>query len=163
MSHREPALKLRARRQSGAALIIGLVLLLALTLIGVSGINMATLELNMAGNEQAQQLAFQAAETGIDVALSGPIDTNAPVNYNALTLGDGASEFDAQIACAGTTRVPDGAYSDNISARAIHFDASAEGRYPTRNAVTRHRQSVYIVGPAPGAANFNPAASPESC
>lgn len=150
-------------RQTGAALVIGLVLLMVLTVLGVSGINMATLELNMAGNEQAQQLAFQAAETGIDVALSGTIDFSAPVAYNDVAVGDGSASFDATIACVGTTRVPDGAYSADLAAQAIHFEATSVGRHATRAATSTQTQGIYIVGPAPGAVNFNPAASPTGC
>ena len=50
------------RRQAGATLIVGLVLLLVLTVVGVSGMNMATMEITMAGNTQFRQDAFQAAE-----------------------------------------------------------------------------------------------------
>ncbi|MDX1562480.1 MAG: PilX N-terminal domain-containing pilus assembly protein [Gammaproteobacteria bacterium] len=149
-------------RQRGAALIVGLVLMLVLTVLGVSGMNMATLELTMANNSQAQQVAFQAAESGIDFAMSGPVNTTGPVTYTSQYLGDGSYEFDASISCAGTSRVPDGAYSEDLSARAIHFDATATGRGP-RNAVSVHTQSVYIVGPAPGNPNFNPAVSPGAC
>ena len=38
--------------ERGAALVIGLVLLLILTLLAVTGMNTATTELVMAGNEQ---------------------------------------------------------------------------------------------------------------
>ena len=148
--------------QKGAALVVGLVLLLVLTLLGISGMNMATLELTIAGNTQAQQLAFQAAETGIDIALSGPVDTAAPYVYPTQLLGDGSYEVDARIECTGTTRVPDGIYSANLSARAIHFDATATGRGP-RNAVSTHTQSIYIIGPDSGNPNFNPTVSPGAC
>lgn len=150
-------------RQRGAALVVGLVLLLILTVLGVSGMNMAALELTMTGNSQAQQLAFQAAETGIGVALSGPIDTTTPTTYTDVPVGDGSAVFDAEISCVGTTRVPDGVYSDKLSARAIHFDVQATGRHLTRGAVSRHTQSIYIVGPAPANPNFNPDVSPGSC
>lgn len=153
----------RRGRQRGAALIVGLVLMLVLTVLGVSGMSMATLELTMTGNSQAQQLAFQAAETGIDIAMTGPVNTSGPYDHGTIALGDGSYEVEAEIACMGTTRVPDGAYSDNLSARAIHFDATAEGRQPVRNAVSRHTQSVYIIGPDPGNPNFNPAVSPGAC
>jgi Tfp pilus assembly protein PilX len=149
--------------QSGAALVVGLVLLLALTLLGISGVNMATLELRMAGNQQAQQLAFQAAETGLDVAFSGPVDMAAPVTYNNVPVGDGSAEFTAQLACAGTSRVPDGIYSENLSARAIHFDATATGLHPNRNATATVTQSIYIIGPAPGNPNFDPASAGGGC
>lgn len=151
------------KRQKGAALIVGLVLLLVLTVLGVSGMNMSALELQMTGNSQAQQLAFQAAETGIDVALSGPVSTAAAVNYPTTTVSGGVAQYTAQIACVGTTRVPDGAYSDNESAQAIHFDATATGTQPVRNAVSDHTQSVYIVGPSASNPNFNPFAGPGSC
>ena len=149
-------------RQRGAALIVGLVLMLVLTVLGVSGINMASLELEMTGNTQASELAFQAAETGIDVALSGPVSTTTTTFYNAVAVGDGTYEFDAQIWCAGTTPVPEGIYSEGAGARAIHFDVSSTGNGPNR-AVSVHTQSVYIVGPDTTNPNFNPAVSVGGC
>ena len=56
-------------RQTGATLIVGLVLLLVLTVVGVSGMNTATMELTMAANTQFQQDAFQLAEDAIDIAI----------------------------------------------------------------------------------------------
>lgn len=154
-----------ACRQRGAALIVGLVLLLVLTVLGVTGINMSTLELTMTGNQQARELAFQAAETGIDIALSGSVSTSSVVTYNDVEIygADTDVEYSASLACVGTTRVPDGAYSDNESAQALHFDAASVGIHESRNAVSSHTQSVYIVGPAPANPNFNPAAGAGSC
>lgn len=150
------------QKQRGAALIVGLVLLLVLTVLGVSGVNMAALELNMSGNTQAQELAFQAAETGIDIALSGPVNPQVPQDYFAVPVGDGTYEFDASIACVGTSRVPDRIFGEFGAARAIHFVATAEGRGP-RNAVSRHSQGIYIVAPDPANPNFNPDVSPGAC
>jgi type IV pilus assembly protein PilX len=149
-------------RQKGAALIVGLVLLLVLTVLGISGINMAALDLNMTSNTQSAEYAFEAAETGIDVALSGPVDTAAPFSYTDVPVGDGTYEYTAVISCAGTTPVPEGIYSEGGGARAIHFDAVSTGTGP-RDAVSTHTQSVYIVGPDPANPNFNPAVSPGSC
>ncbi len=59
-----------SRRQQGAALVIGLIMLLVLTLLAVSGMNTASLEFIMAGNEQYRQNAFQAAESGIDMTYA---------------------------------------------------------------------------------------------
>ena len=150
-------------RARGAALIVGLVLLLVLTVLGVSGINMATLELTMTGNAQAAQYAFQAAETGIEHALAGPVDTDAPQVYTDVPMDAEATySFSAEIACVATTPVPDGAYSEGGGVQAIHFEATSTGRGP-RNAVSVHRQGVYILGPDPGNANFDPADLPGSC
>lgn len=165
MNHTLALTRFARQRQQGAALIVGLVLLLVLTVLGVTGINISTLELRMTENEQANELAFQAAETGIDIALSGPVSTAAPVTYTDVEVYDASPDvqYSAQLACVGTTRVPDGAYSDNESAQALHFDATSVGIHDSRNAVSSHTQSVYIVGPAPANPNFNPAAGPGSC
>jgi type IV pilus assembly protein PilX len=152
-----------SNKQKGAALIVGLVLLLVLTVLGISGMNTALLEMTMAGNTQAAQLSFQAAETGIDVAMSGNVSTSGPVTYTDVPVGDGSYRFTAEIVCAGTTPVPEGIYSEDGSARAIHFDATSTGEQPVRNAVSVHTQSVYIVGPDPENPNFDPAVSVGSC
>lgn len=59
-----------ATRQRGVALVIALVVLLILTIIGVSALVSTALEGMMAGNIQEQNRALQAAETGIDVAFT---------------------------------------------------------------------------------------------
>lgn len=51
------------RHQKGAVLIMGLVLLMALTIVGVASINNNTLQSRMAGNLVDSNLAFNAAET----------------------------------------------------------------------------------------------------
>ncbi|QBQ56272.1 pilus assembly PilX family protein [Nitrosococcus wardiae] len=51
--------------QQGATLIISLLMLLVLTLIGVTAIQTTTLEEKMAGNMRDQNLAFQAAEAAL--------------------------------------------------------------------------------------------------
>jgi hypothetical protein len=141
------------RKQRGAALIIGLVLLLAVTVIGVSGMNMATLELTMAGNMQAQQAAFQAAETGIDIPLGlGAFSTAAPSALPWTPLGDGSYQTRSLTTCMTTTPVPDIAFSmgtTGSTVQAWHFDIVAVGTGP-RNANATHTQSFYVVGPGGG-------------
>ena len=68
------------RSQHGAALIVGLILLVVITVLAVSGMNTATTELAMARNDQNNENAFQAAETGLEQALAqGSFNTVAPV------------------------------------------------------------------------------------
>lgn len=52
------------RQQSGAALVVSMVLLLVMTLLAVSTMSTASLEVTMAGNTQYSENAFQLAETG---------------------------------------------------------------------------------------------------
>lgn len=54
-----------SRTQSGAVLITSLVLLVVLTLLGLSSIQNTTLEERMSGNYRSSVAAFQAAESGL--------------------------------------------------------------------------------------------------
>ncbi len=56
---------LQTSRQSGFALIVGLVVLVLLTLIMLTALKMASLEERMAGNLRNQNIAFQAAESAL--------------------------------------------------------------------------------------------------
>src|SRR5688572_21445542 len=58
-----------ARTQRGAALVMGLLMLVVVTLLAISAVNTASSELIMAGNEQNRQRAFQAADAGIEPAV----------------------------------------------------------------------------------------------
>jgi len=49
-------------KQTGVVLVVSLIMLLLLTLIGVTGTQVTTLEEKMAGNARDQNVAFQAAE-----------------------------------------------------------------------------------------------------
>jgi len=158
-------------RQQGAALVVGLILLLVLTLLAISGMTTASLELQMAGNEQYQERAFQAADAGIEQAIAaGVFNTNAQVGaYNNVAAinpipdrgtgrqiedcpNAGAADgqqceyfmrFDLQ---AGQTAVPGGGYSIGTGFEAYHFIIDSYG-VADRGALSEHRQSIYVVGP----------------
>lgn len=133
-------------RERGAALIVGLVLMLALTVLGISGMNMATLELTMAGNTQSQQQAFQRAETGIERAIAQPANPGATLTIAADVDGDGTTDIESTTAFAGNTLVPDGdGWSSDMTA--YHFDTVSVGR-AGQNAVSTHNQSFYVIGPS---------------
>ena len=63
-AHNPPKLA-SCRRNSGVALFISLVLLLMLTIIGVSAVQSTSLEVRMARNDHDGMLAFQAAESAL--------------------------------------------------------------------------------------------------
>ncbi len=69
-------------RQQGAALIVGMIMLLLLTLIGVAGMRDTLLQEKMAANMRDRDVALQAAETALraaELTLSaavGPVFTN---------------------------------------------------------------------------------------
>ena len=139
------------RRQTGAALVVGLILMLVLTLLGISGMGMATLELTMAGNADLQQEAFQAAESGIDIPLGQRDFRTAEVTTFDAPL-DAEENYRAQskTECVLTTPVPDIAFSmgtSNGSVQAFHFDIVSVGTTKQRGATSTHTQSFYVIGP----------------
>jgi len=99
------------RKQSGAALIVGLLLLVVITVLAISGMSTATTELAMARNDQNYENAFQAAETGLEAALAqGQFNS-----LGAVTVTQYINSYDkvtADIQPDGDpTIVPDRAFS----------------------------------------------------
>jgi type IV pilus assembly protein PilX len=89
-------------RERGAVLFVALILLLILTLIGVTAARMQTVEERMALNEDNHQLAVQAAEAALRDAEANIVGGNyAPSDFsaNANGLYELASEVAGATAC----------------------------------------------------------------
>lgn len=144
----------RMQRQNGAALVVGLILLMVLTLLAISGMNGATLELQMAGNAQYSENAFQAAETGIeeamrdarlngvntaniDAAVTDPVEGSTTDEYTIVTRHNPDN---------GVTKVPSGGFSMGVGKgfSAYHFDVTSTGA-SSRGATQTHVQGFYVV------------------
>jgi hypothetical protein len=133
------------RSQRGATLVVGLVLLLVLTVLGVSGMKTATMQVQMSANTQFQQDAFQVTEDATDIVIgTRNYSTNAPT-----VLGwTGAPDTDRRAVATyrGNTIVPDAAFSAN-EIEAFHFDIQSAGQ-GSRNASSNQLQSFYVIGRA---------------
>jgi type IV pilus assembly protein PilX len=66
--------------QTGAALIVSLVILVAMTMLGITAMKSSTNELAMVGNLRESALTFQAAEAGLSVAEAQIEAGNLPAN-----------------------------------------------------------------------------------
>ena len=139
------------RRQSGVALIVVLVLLTAVTVVTASAMNTATLQIVMAGNVTSYDLAFQAASTGIDLAIArGDFSVESPGALPLTRLDDSGAAAEAVIVFSESTPVPGAAFSlgeGAVELQAFHFEITAVGTGP-RNAVSTQHQGFYVVGPA---------------
>jgi len=143
------------KRQQGAALIVGLMLLVIITILAVSGMNTATTELALARNDQTYENAFQAAETGLENALAqGGFNTTANVLVTPPTSS--YEVITTSIQYEESTLVPDRAFSlgAGSSIAAYHFLATSQAQYlmspgnvTDRDATAVHTQAFYIVGP----------------
>lgn len=143
------------KQQNGAALVVGLMLLVVITVLAVSGMNTATTELAVARNDQNYENAFQAAETGLETALNqGSFNTTGSATVNkTITTNE---KVTATIQFEGSTIVPDKAFSLGLGTgiAAYHFNAisTAESRrlpgsQTDRDSTATHTQAFYIVGP----------------
>jgi hypothetical protein len=74
-----------ARRQSGAALFVGLFMLLLISIVAVAGIRSVVMEKSMATNSHYEMLVFQGAESAIEGILA---DEDVFVEAINLTVGD---------------------------------------------------------------------------
>lgn len=77
-----------APAERGAALVVGLVFLLVMTLIGVTAMQSTTLQERMAGNTRDRHLAFQASEAAL---RAGEQWLRIPAN---VLLADGHDDLD---------------------------------------------------------------------
>lgn len=145
---------LSRKRQQGAALIVGLMLLVVITILAVSGMNTATTELAMARNDQSYENAFQAAETGLETAL-GQNTFNTAVVVVVTPPVVAHRDVSASIQYMDPpTLVPDKAFSIGTGIVARHFVATStaayrftDGSVTDRDATAVHTQAFYKVGP----------------
>jgi len=143
------------KTQQGAALVVGLMLLVVITILAISGMNTATTELAMARNDQAYEDAFQAAETGIATALSQGQFVTTESTALAQTISE-HQEIATTIQFEDSTLVPDKAFSLGVGSgiSAYHFIATSQADFlrdpgnPTdRDSSATHTQAFYVVGP----------------
>lgn len=88
-------LKLYRREERGAVLIVGLIMLLLMTIVGLSAVSGSNMQELMVGNLRDKSLAFQAAEAGLRVgedAVNGvnPPNTSGTVKGFKSELPNGA-------------------------------------------------------------------------
>lgn len=139
-------------RERGAALAVGLILLLVLTVLAVSGVVTSTFQLRSVANQQQQERAFQAAEVGIERALAAPVASTSAPTVVARTAVDTASptgdDFAYEVRPLGESDPPSsapvGAVSAGIGLAAFHFEVAAEGFAPGE-ATSEHTQGFYVI------------------
>jgi hypothetical protein len=144
------------RSQQGAALVIGLILLMVLTLLAISGMNSASLEFIMAGNEQYRANAFQAAEAGIEQSL---VLGNFNPGAIAQTLAGATTASDSW---AATIQPPANSQpmtlvnGSNGSIVNIYFFDTVSTGTAVRGAQAINTQGVAVMSPASGNQSNDP-------
>ena len=138
-----------ARTQSGAALVVGLVLLALLTAIATAGMTTSTLELRMAAGRQSALSAFQVAENAIETAMAcRPPQQGMEISADDCpeAANSGAESYDFLVRrrdSAAAAVIPEG-YSLGVELEAVEYtiDAVAES---ARGARAELSQGFYVM------------------
>jgi Tfp pilus assembly protein PilX len=149
-------------RQAGVALIVGLVLLMVLTVLAISTMRTATLELLMAGNAQFRENAFRIAEAGLAAQTraltvdSSPLDLApdcpAPGDPELpagppVSVPDLQGSYTLRLCREGLTSLVSGSSIGKVSQ--IHYQAVADGNTDQRGARARLVQGFFQLVPEP--------------
>lgn len=134
------------RNQRGAALAVSLVLLLAMTIIGISALGTTSLEERMAGNTQELNRAFQIAETGLANAFDDPNSFDLTQTKSAIvTSGTMHASAATDTNFAGFTKPKRGSNYSAISFSSAHFKTESQGASDAGARVTLEEGAFQIT------------------
>lgn len=99
------ASRLTATRQSGAVLVISLLLLLVMTLLGLGASQSTRLQERMAGNQRDQEVALQGAEASLRAAERRLSPMVSAVLTRCRTPDDDCDSYEKRILINAATQV----------------------------------------------------------
>lgn len=153
-------------RQRGAALVMGLILLVVITLLAVVGMNIANTELAGATSDQLRMRAFNAAETGLEARIQSlwlDRTTDPTPDVRAAAAVENSPINTATDAAADTyetTTVYRG--EGNMISRfssgtfvGFHYSIESTGR-SSRNAQAVHTVGAFVTNGVGDSPSFGP-------
>ena len=139
---------LPASKQRGFVLILALVLLAVMTLIGVSSMNSANMELRSTANAQQHQVAFNAVQSlleyaiSIDGAASLDFQTSDPTPQLIKTTVPDASNLVATAVYSGCAVGVGSSLEEGKGFSYNYFDIAGSGANATNTATSIQAQGV---------------------
>ena len=137
------------RHQSGAVLIVSMIILVVLTLLGVTAMNTSSMQEKIASNTQEQVHAFQAAETGLNQAFSDNLAYDISSTYTGggvPTAFAGSADSASYIPTfLGFSPPPPGSLYSATSFQAAHFNFRATGTSATNLSVVLNGGAYQIA------------------
>jgi Tfp pilus assembly protein PilX len=85
------------RRQKGATLLVGLIMLVLLTLMAVTSFRLGKSNLQIVGNMQFRNETVRAAEEAIEVAISSPTSVTGPSSGSVDINADGVPDVTTAV------------------------------------------------------------------
>lgn len=125
----------RRRHERGTALIMSLVILLILTILGVTAMSTSSLQEKMAGNLQDMVRAIEAAESGASQALATTplVPYSAAITLAPMYYGTIGQQGTANVTVSFMDESPPGAsnapgiFSKTGGFKYAHFDLASNG------------------------------------
>lgn len=176
--HRVDQYRLHAQRQQGAALAISLILLIAMTIVGVATLSGTRLNERISSNAQQKSMSFEAAESSIAIVWNVPSLLNAlaaipvaqfndPTPAPAANLDDKFDQWShsatqksvdvtagVSIQYCGETQLPTGsslsADESALQLAGAVFDVNGTAAIAGSNALSDHLQRGYVIRPKTG-------------
>jgi len=137
------------RHQSGAVLIVAMIILVVLTLLGITAMNTSSLQEKIASNTQEQVHAFQAAETGLNQAFADNLAYDISSTYSggaAPTVFAGSADSASYMPTfLGFSPPPPGSLYSATSFQAAHFNFRATGTSATNLSVVLNGGAYQIA------------------
>ena len=137
-------------RQSGAVLIVAMILLVVLTLLGVTAMNTTSLQERISSNTQEAVHAFHAAETGLNQAFADNLAFDITSTYTGgatpATFAGAADSAAYLPTFLGFSPPPPGSLYSATSFQAAHFNFRATGISET-NLSTVVNGGAYQIAP----------------
>lgn len=99
------------KNESGAALVVALIMIIVLTLIGLAASFTSIFEISLSGNKRGSTNAFYAADTGVQVVMASVDNFNLPGQYDET----------------GTYHYPTSKYNPTKADIVLHHDSSQSG------------------------------------
>jgi len=156
-------LKNNTNTQTGATLFIGLILLLAISIVSLVAMRTSILDLTIANNKQQFTNTFEAAEQIVNTRLSTLVlNIDGTEAMDSVLPDTSLSDIDissrnnagntvtiAQVDSEIRFRLTGGATGNDLSAgaSAYHFQMDTEAMSPGRGTNSNHRVGFYIVAP----------------
>ena len=135
--------------QSGAVLIVAMILLVVLTLLGVTAMNTSSLQERIASNTQEQVHAFQAAETGLNQAFADNLAYDITSTYTGgatpATFAGAADSASYAPTFLGFSPPPPGSLYSATSFQAAHFNFRATGTSETNISIVLNGGAYQIA------------------
>jgi len=132
------------KRQTGAVLVVSLVMLLLLTLISTTAMQTTSLEEKMAGNMRDKDLAFQAAESALKSA-EAILDSSAILNFS--TAGTGGLYSSTSTIPTDTAVLADNFWTSNPVATST---VTSLGTASTPKYIIQQLPAACVIAPCSG-------------